>query len=297
MEEQKTGFIMTIEEAVRPSRKAEGHPKNDGYTFLRPITQTARVGKEPSMHIDLGLNKLKPGGGIEEHYHEYNDNMPIFDHVYYIISGRILATIGDTKRIVGANTLVYCPSNIKHSITDVGNGDAKLLRMSGSGVGEMMGEAVYSKRPSGDLGVHNWKLATMVARRTEEKRTGFIMTIEESVHNSSSENHPGNQLYCYLRPNNSFERIGKEASMHVALDLNKIQPGVIIEERSRNYRADEPIFDLIYYVISGKILAHVGDIERTIWDDSLIYCPSYINCSITNVGKGPSKILRVTGSG
>jgi len=288
---------MTIEEAVRPSRKAEGHPKNEGYTFLRPITQTARVGKEPSMHIDLGLNKLKPGGGIEEHYHEYNDNMPIFDHVYYIISGRILATIGDTQRIVGANTLVYCPSNIRHSITDVGNGNAKLLRMSGSGMGEMMGEAVYSKTPSGDLGVHNWKLATTImARRTEEKRIGFIMTIKESVHNGS-ENHPSNQLYCYLRPNNSSERIGKETSMHVALDLNKIQPGVIIEERPHNYRDDKAIFDLIYYVISGKILAHVGATERTIGGDSLIYCPSYVKCLITNVGKGSAKILRVTGSG
>jgi mannose-6-phosphate isomerase-like protein (cupin superfamily) len=297
MEEKRTGFILTIEEAVRPSRKAEGHPKNEGYTFLRPITQSARVGKEPSMHIDLGLNKLQSGGGIEEHFHEYNEEMPIFDHVYYIISGRIRATIGDAERIVGADTLIYCPSDVRHSITDVGKGNAKLLRMSGSGEGERMGEAVYSKTPSGDLGVHNWKLASTVKlSKMDEKRTGFIMTIAESKHKGSVQGDSGNQLYSYLRPNTSIDRIGKEASMHVALDLNKLQPGRFVEAHYGDFGPKKPTFDLIYYVISGRIQAIVGDEKRTVGADSLVYCPSNVRCSINNIGKELSKVLAISGT-
>jgi mannose-6-phosphate isomerase-like protein (cupin superfamily) len=164
---KRTGFILTKKQAVRPARKAEGHPKNQGYTFLRPVSAAVPVGKEPSMHIDLGLNEIMPGGGIEEHFHEFDKNMPIFDHVYYVISGRIKATIGDTEQVVGADSMIYCPSNLRHSITNVGKGMAKIIRMSGSGEGNVMGEAVYSKIPSGDLGVHHWKLAADLHKPTK----------------------------------------------------------------------------------------------------------------------------------
>ena len=86
--------------------------------------------------------------------------MPIFDHIYYVISGKIKATLGDTERIVGADSLIYCPSNIRHSITNVGDGLAKLIRVSGSGEGAKMGGPVYSKMPSGNLGVMPWKVAS-----------------------------------------------------------------------------------------------------------------------------------------
>ena len=85
--------------------------------------------------------------------------MPIIDHIYYVISGRIRANVGDVKRIVGVNSLIYCPSNIRHSITNVGDGLAKLIRVSGSGEGARMGGSVYSKIPSGNLGVMPWKVA------------------------------------------------------------------------------------------------------------------------------------------
>ena len=135
---------MTINEAERGGG-AEGHPGNQGYSYLRPATAAVKVGKEPSMHISLGLNKIQPGGGIEEHYHEYDTEMPIFDHLYYVISGRIRATIGDREKIVGADSLIYCPSNIRHSITNVGKRTAKILRIKGSGEGEKTGTVVYTK--------------------------------------------------------------------------------------------------------------------------------------------------------
>ena len=126
---------------------------------LLPFMGITRKLRKLSPDISLGLNKIQPGGGIEEHYHEYDIETPIFDHIYYVISGQIKATIGSMERIVGADSLIYCPSNIKHSITNVGKGMAKLIRVSGSGEGARMGGPVYSKIPSGDLGVMPWKVS------------------------------------------------------------------------------------------------------------------------------------------
>jgi mannose-6-phosphate isomerase-like protein (cupin superfamily) len=72
--------------------------------------------------------------------------MPVFDHVYYVISGQIRATVGDIERTVGADTFIYCPSNMRHSLLNVGQDTAKVLRISGSGKGDKMGDAVYSKK-------------------------------------------------------------------------------------------------------------------------------------------------------
>jgi mannose-6-phosphate isomerase-like protein (cupin superfamily) len=81
-----------------------------------------------SKYIMLGMDKLEPRGGIVEHYHVNNAEMPIFDHVYYVNSGMMLATVGDSERIVGADSLIYCPSNVRHSITNIGKRTAKILR-------------------------------------------------------------------------------------------------------------------------------------------------------------------------
>ena len=129
------------------------------------------MGKEPSKHFMLTLDKIQPGGGVEEHYHEYNAEMPIFDHVYYVISGKILAKIGSDERIVGADSLIYCPSNVRHSIKNVGKTVAKVLRMSGSAEGKKMGGPVYSKKPSGELGVREWKLASADEAKEEKDCT------------------------------------------------------------------------------------------------------------------------------
>jgi mannose-6-phosphate isomerase-like protein (cupin superfamily) len=167
---KRTGFIMTKAEAVIPG-KGEGHPNQKAYAFLRPDTSLPPVGKSPSMSIDLALNNIQPGGGIEEHYHEYNKDMPIFDHVYYVISGRIKATMGDEERIVGADSLIYCPSDQRHSITNVGKGLAKILRISGCNDGARMGGPVWSKMPSGELNAHNWKLADAAKPAASTKKS------------------------------------------------------------------------------------------------------------------------------
>ena len=150
--EKNKGFILPLAE-VEHGHKVEGHHGMQSHGFLRPVVAPTNpkapppsIVRETSKHIMLTLNTIEPGGGIEEHYHEYNAEMPIFDHVYYVISGQIRATVGDIEKIVGADTLIYCPSNVRHSITNVGKGLAKMLRITGSGEGEQMSEPTYTKK-------------------------------------------------------------------------------------------------------------------------------------------------------
>ena len=138
MEESRKGFIFTKKDLEQAGEDVDGHR----YSFL---DNQGSKGTERSKYIMLGMDKLEPGGGIVEHYHVNNAEMPIFDHAYYVISGRIRATMGDFERIVGADSLIYCPSNVRHSITNVGKGTAKILRIKGSGEGEKTGTVVYTK--------------------------------------------------------------------------------------------------------------------------------------------------------
>jgi quercetin dioxygenase-like cupin family protein len=288
MEENRTGFIRIITEASVSTGGKEGHPGVKGYHFM----------KTPVKYMALGLNKIQPGGGIEEHFHEYNADMPIFDHVNYVISGRIRANVGDVERIIGANSLIYCPSNIRHSITNIGDSLAIVLDIGGFGEGDKRGGSVYSKTPSGDLKAHPWKLASAIKPiKIAETRTGYIMTFTEAERSRGDEGHPGNQEYSYLRPSSAAVKVGKEPSMHISLVLNKIQPGGGIEEHYHKYDADMPIFDHICYVISGRVRANVGDVERIVGANSLIYCPSNIRHSITNIGDSLAKLIIVSGSG
>ena len=151
---KRKGFIMPVTEAAHGGGH-EGSTKVEFYDFLRRSAEPPISGSEPSMHIKLNLDKFSPGGGVEEHYHE----PPIVDHVYYVISGRIRATVGDTEKVVGADTLIYCPSSVKHSLTNVGKTIARVISIDASDKGVLGGKLVYSKMPSGDLSGNSWKVA------------------------------------------------------------------------------------------------------------------------------------------
>jgi quercetin dioxygenase-like cupin family protein len=127
------------------------HYNGNVTSFLNPTTSKGKLTeKENAIHIMMGLGTFYPGGGIEEHYHVYAGDIPIFDHAYYVISGKIKAVIGDQVRIVGHDSLLYCPSNIKHSITNIGKTPAKALRVSACNEAAKMGEAVWTTwKPNG----------------------------------------------------------------------------------------------------------------------------------------------------
>ena len=148
------GFILPKNKAAHGGG-VEGNTGMEFYDFLRRPNEPLIPGTEPSMHLKLNLDIVSPGGGVEEHYHE----PPVVDHVYYVISGRILATVGDVKKVVGADTLIYCPSSVKHSITNVGKRVAKVISIDAAAEGVKNGKLVYSKMPSGNLSGNTWKVA------------------------------------------------------------------------------------------------------------------------------------------
>ena len=127
-----------------------GNPNLRPYPLLRPANVAARVGKERSLNQWITLAKLEPGGVVDEHYFEHDNGIPVFDVSLFVISGRVRITVGNIEETVGANTLIYAPSNLKRSITNVGKGIAKFLaiKIVPSGKGEKMGEQVYSRMPN-----------------------------------------------------------------------------------------------------------------------------------------------------
>ena len=169
MVEERKGFILPFSDAVPPKgdnanvkilddkghirvvkNQGEGNPNLQVYPLLRPANVHARAGKEPSMYQWITLAKLKPGGVMEEHYFEHGAKMPVFDITLLVISGRIRVTIGDIEKTVGPKTLIYIPSNLKRSVTNVGKVIAEYvaIKIVPTGKGEKMGDAVYSKMPN-----------------------------------------------------------------------------------------------------------------------------------------------------
>ena len=111
----------------------KGHARMNAYELIRP-------GKNGSLYLRLVLDEIEPGGKIEPHYH---DLKPVCDHGYYVISGEILARVGDKTEVVGPDTLIYCQSDVIHSIENVGKDPAKLLRLGAAANGNSSGKSVF----------------------------------------------------------------------------------------------------------------------------------------------------------
>jgi quercetin dioxygenase-like cupin family protein len=290
----RTGFIISIGEIEKKWRidhgvKDKGHTNMSGFGFLRPDTEVAShglVGKEPGRNLMIGLDKLKPGGGIKAHYHEWGPNMPIFDHAYYVISGKIKAVVGDEEKIVGADSLVYCPSNVLHSILNVGKRTARVLRVTGSDENTVMGGWADEKK------------------QPPAKKGGFILPIQEIEqawrieHAAEAEGHHNMHGYSFLTvPSEAalHGMVGKELATNLMIGLDQFPAGGGIVEHTHVTNKEFPVFDHAYYVLSGKIQGTVGDTVKVVGKDSLIYCPSNVKHAILNVGDTTAKVLRIAG--
>ena len=153
----------------------------------------------------------------------------------------------------------------------------------------------------------------------EETRKGFIMTKAEAVpgkgpgdtvridekgkikvvKNTNKALETG-KIWQFLRPsseiNNRLE--GKQTSKCLWINLYEFQPGGAVDKHYREYNnTDMPVFDEALYVISGRIRAKVGDVEKIVGPDTLIYFPSNAIVSFTNIGKGKkAKYLKIGAS-
>ena len=135
---ERKGYILPIKKAAHGGGY-EGSSNVEFFNFLGRSNETPIAGAEPAKYLKLSINKVLPDGEVEEHYHE----PPVVDHVYYVISGRILATVGEVKQLV----------------KNVGKTAAKVISIDASPEGVKSGPLVYSKMPSGNLSGKNWKVA------------------------------------------------------------------------------------------------------------------------------------------
>lgn len=111
-----------------------GHPNLTAWRLLQPELKETN-------YLSLALDDIRPGGGIDSHYHT---EVATFDHIYYVISGQIAAKLGDAEeQVVGGDTVIYCPSDVVHSIKNVGKSNAKVLRIGASATGNVRGKLIY----------------------------------------------------------------------------------------------------------------------------------------------------------
>jgi quercetin dioxygenase-like cupin family protein len=97
------------------------------------------------------------------------------------------------------------------------------------------------------------------------------------------------KMWQYIRPSSEVDNKlkGKQTSPHLWINLYEFQPGGAVDEHYREYNnTDKPVFEEALFVISGRLRAKVGDIERIVGPGTLIYFPSNTTVSFKNIGKG-----------
>ena len=335
MEQNRKGFMLSAAEAPvakAPDKfkaldeqgqmqtvKSKGDPKLIKVNMLlRPTAEFTNLQPEPSIYTWISLETIYPGGCIDELYRKYNAEAPIYDHVSYVTSGRVRVTVGDAAKTIGPDTLCYFPSNMTHSVTNVGKGLARYVSINTQAAGKTMGEAVYTKMPTW-IGEQKRKLGgtknQLDKRSKEGNRKGFIlpaaevipstfpdeiMTLDEQgqIRTVKREGDPKLwlEIYPLLNITTEFTKLQPGPSIHTSITLEKMQPGGSLDEHYNEYNAEMPVYDHLFYILSGRMRATIGDIERTVGAHTLVYCPSNVRRSLSNVGKGLAKYLRIRGA-
>ncbi|MFC2066958.1 cupin domain-containing protein [Chloroflexota bacterium] len=126
------GFIIKLSD-IKEGHTSAGHHNLIAFPFMKP-------GEEGSLHTGITLDFIEPGGSIDSHYHTDCD---VFDHIFYVISGQIQVKLGDKEEIAGPDTVIYCPSNVAHSIKNVGKEQSKVLRIGAAANGDIVGKPVH----------------------------------------------------------------------------------------------------------------------------------------------------------
>lgn len=311
----KKGQIQTV--------KSLGHPNLiELYPLLRPTPKYSEEQPQPSKYTTITLEIILPGGRIDEHFNETTAEMPACDLALYVVSGRMRVTLGTMEKIVGPETLIYLPTNVRRSLTNLGKGNAKFVRISGSAQEKKWGQPVYLKMPTW-IGEQKRKVGATQnqvdnnkngQKVLDENRNVFLLSVAEvvpikapdkimvidekdQIQTIKSEGESKLlQFYPLLRPTAEFTKLQPAPSMYTSVTLGKMQPGGCIYAHYHMHNAKMPIYDHVFYVISGRMRVAIGDVEKTVGADTLIYCPSDMSHSLKNIGKGIAKYLTIRGT-
>ena len=83
-----------------PSLRPEGYP----YASYQRIFDTDRMA--------MSLVTVRPGAAVPEHEHVDEEQ------VYYVLRGRGVVALGDTRHPVGTGSAVYIPLGTRHGVTN-----------------------------------------------------------------------------------------------------------------------------------------------------------------------------------
>jgi mannose-6-phosphate isomerase-like protein (cupin superfamily) len=89
---------------------------------IRPLVDRTT---SPITQCSLAEETLPPGRSVTPHHHE------VLEEIYYILAGRGVMEIGDERREVGAGDAVYIPRGSRHTLTNTGEEEMKILLVCG----------------------------------------------------------------------------------------------------------------------------------------------------------------------
>jgi mannose-6-phosphate isomerase-like protein (cupin superfamily) len=89
---------------------------------IRPLIDRTTA---PITQCSLAEETLPPGKTVTPHTHE------VLEEIYYILSGVGVMTIGEESREVSAGDAIYIPKHNRHTLTNTGHEDMKILLVCG----------------------------------------------------------------------------------------------------------------------------------------------------------------------
>lgn len=89
---------------------------------IRPLIDRTTA---PITQCSLAEETLPPGKTVTPHHHE------VLEEIYYILSGSGVMTIGNEAKMVSAGDAIYIPIHHRHTLTNTGNEEMKILLVCG----------------------------------------------------------------------------------------------------------------------------------------------------------------------
>lgn len=89
---------------------------------IRPLIDRTN---SPVNECSLAEELLPPGRRVTPHHHQ------VMEEIYYILEGAGLMEIGDEKREVSAGEAIYIPRGARHSLTNTGTDEMRILLVCG----------------------------------------------------------------------------------------------------------------------------------------------------------------------
>ena len=85
----------------------------------RPVEILVEPGTTGTRAFTMGAQNLPPGGQVPPHHHPYEE-------ILFVYQGRARITVDGVPHEVGPETAVFVPSDVYHSIENVGDAELRL---------------------------------------------------------------------------------------------------------------------------------------------------------------------------